>query len=161
MTVAGVARCPSATRCLRERRDNEWFAGWRAPDSFFKQPIRPSRHCERKRSNRDRTAETVLDCVVASLLAMTQDTRPHSRGVTRPSCAGTARLKENKRAQATLKRREGAGNAGCPLHPQPRVQSVVSTRVSSPQVQPESPGIPRAMVLTAYGALSPATNSTD
>jgi hypothetical protein len=44
-------------------------------------------------------------------------------------------------------------------HPQPRVQSVESTRVSSPRVQPRSPGIPCAMVLTAYCALFPATNS--
>src|ERR1700737_2418482 len=29
---------------------------------------------------------------------------------------------------------EGPGKAGCPLHPQPRVQCVGSTRVSSPQV---------------------------
>ena len=36
---------------------------------------------------------------------------------------------------------EGVGNAGCPLHPQPRVQCVGSTRVSSPQVT-GTPGIP-------------------
>ena len=50
---------------------------------------------------------------------------------------------KKKEAQATLKRREGAGNAGCPLHPQPRVQSVVSTRVSSLQVQRKRPAFPR------------------
>src|ERR1700738_4899401 len=44
---------------------------------------------------------------------------------------------------------EGAGNAGHPMRPQPRVRwwKVKSARVS--QVTPESPGIPRAMVLTA------------
>jgi hypothetical protein len=53
--------------------------------------------------------------------------------------------------------KEGAGNAGRSLRPQPRMQiknehtSVVTT------VTPESPGIPRAMVLTAYIALSPVT----
>jgi len=47
-------------------------------------------------------------------------TRPRSRGAMRPSCA------KNLLPLIT----EGAGNAGCPLHPQPRVQSVQSTRVS-------------------------------
>jgi hypothetical protein len=51
---------------------------------------------------------------------------------------------------------EGAGNAGCWPHPQPRVQSGGSTRVSSPQVQPRSPGIPHAMVLTGSFVISPA-----
>ncbi len=36
---------------------------------------------------------------------------------------------------------EGVGNAGCPLHPQPRVQCVGSTRVVT-TVAPGSPGIP-------------------
>src|SRR5579859_3876392 len=56
-----------------------------------------------------------------------------------------------------LTRTEGAGNAGRSLRPQPRMQnknkhtSVVTT------VTPVSPGIPRAMVLTAYNVLSPGT----
>jgi hypothetical protein len=51
---------------------------------------------------------------------------------------------------------EGAGNAGRPMRPQPRMQcenkhtSIVTT------VTPESPGIPRAMVLTVSFVLSPA-----
>ena len=51
---------------------------------------------------------------------------------------------------------EGAGKAGCPLHPRPRAQSVESTRVSH-HGHAGSPGIPRAMVLTVSFALSPAT----
>jgi hypothetical protein len=52
---------------------------------------------------------------------------------------------------------EGAGNAGRPMRPPQRVRrsKVKSTRVS--QVTPESPGIPRAVVLTASFVLSPAT----
>jgi hypothetical protein len=50
---------------------------------------------------------------------------------------------------------EGVGNAGCPPHPQPRVQSEGSTRVSSPQVHRNHPAFPHAMVLTAYFVLSP------
>ena len=40
-------------------------------------------------------------------------TPPHSRGVKRPSCAGIFRPET----------REGVGNAGCPMHPQSRVQN--------------------------------------
>jgi len=52
---------------------------------------------------------------------------------------------------------EGAGNAARSLRPQPRMQnknehtSVVTT------VTPETPGIPRAMVLTVSFVLSPVT----
>jgi len=48
------------------------------------------------------------------------------------------------------------GNAGCPLHPQPRAQSVESTRVSHHRFT-GTPGLPCAMVLTAYFVLSPVT----
>src|SRR5258706_12256436 len=51
---------------------------------------------------------------------------------------------------------EGVGNAGCPLHPQPRVRSVESTRVFT-TVAPERPAFPHAMVLTVSFVLSPVT----
>ena len=54
---------------------------------------------------------------------------------------------------------EGAGNAGCPMHPQPRVRSVESTRVSHHRFT----GVARRSLrngFTAYSALSPATNSS-
>src|SRR4030081_1990215 len=63
----------------------------------------------------------------------------------RPSCARIIRPPS-----------EGVGNAGCPLHPQPRVRSVESTRVFT-TVAPEHPAFPHAMVLTAYFVLSPVT----
>ena len=44
--------------------------------------------------------------------------------------------------------KEGAGNAGCPMHPQPRVRFVVGvcTRVFTAEA-PDTSGIPHAMVL--------------
>src|SRR6266481_4036248 len=54
-----------------------------------------------------------MDCFVASLLAMTADTTSRPRGAMRPSCAFNFRPIE------------GVGNAGCPLHPQPRARSPV------------------------------------
>jgi hypothetical protein len=49
---------------------------------------------------------------------------------------------------------EGAGNAGRWMRPQPRVQ-MKKAHEQVTTVTPESPGIPRAMVLTAYFVLSP------
>ena len=56
----------------------------------------------------------------------------------------------------SLKKLEGAGNAGRPMHPQPRVEikkphELVTTGT------PQSTGIPRAMVLTVSFVLSSAT----
>src|ERR1700681_1437906 len=59
-----------------------------------------------------------------------------------------------------LSRTEGVGNAGCPLHPQPRAQSVVTHTSVVTTSSPEHPAFPHAMVLTAYFVLSPATNSS-
>src|SRR3981081_419313 len=42
---------------------------------------------------------------------------------------------------------EGVGNAGCPLHPQPRAQSVVTHTSVVTTGSPEHPAFPHAMVL--------------
>ena len=57
-------------------------------------------------------------------------------------------------------RNEGAGNAGRLMHPQPRVRNKIKHTSIVTTVTPVSSGIPRAMVLTAYFVLSPATNSS-
>ena len=55
---------------------------------------------------------------------------------------------------------EGAGNAGCPMHPQPRARWVVKYAHEYSQRRHRiTSGIPHAMVLTAYFALSPVTSS--
>ena len=58
-----------------------------------------------------------------------------SRGAERPSCT--------KLPSKT----EGAGNAGCALHPRSRVQNAQRKTHTSIQVQRKHSGIPRAMVL--------------
>src|SRR3981189_3597210 len=80
--------------------------------------------------------------------ALMADTASHSRGALRPSCA------------CAFRPTEGVGNAGCPLHPQPRAQSVVTHTSVVTTGPPEHPAFPHAMVLTAYLVLSPATNSS-
>jgi hypothetical protein len=53
------------------------------------------------------------------------------------------------------KKSEGVGNAGCPLHPQPRVQSVGGTRVSSPRSHRNTRHSRTRVVLTVSFGLSP------
>src|ERR1700730_12443155 len=68
----------------------------------------------------------------------------HSRGANPPeSCE-----------RSPSKKQEGAGNAGCPMHPQPRVRFVVGvcTRIFTAEA-PETSGIPHAMVLWLIRAL--------
>ena len=50
---------------------------------------------------------------------------------------------------------EGAGNAGRPMRPIAACAGIVVERTRVSQVTPESPGIPRAMVLTVSFVLSP------
>jgi hypothetical protein len=89
------------------------------------------RHCERSEAIHSQSIVR-MDCFVASLLAMTANTTPHSRGAMRPGCARILRPRKT----------EGVGNAGCATHPQPRVRnktkhtSVVTARFAG------SPGIP-------------------
>src|SRR5450631_3358681 len=52
---------------------------------------------------------------------------------------------------------EGVGNAGCPLHPRPRVHFVVVERTRVTTSTPESPGIPARNGFNAYVVLSPVT----
>src|SRR5438552_9239613 len=70
---------------------------------------------------------------------------PHSRGTDR------ARVVRRKHPQI----KEGAGNAGCALHPRPRVRKK-STRVSNHRYT-ASTGIPCTMVLTVSFVISPVT----
>jgi hypothetical protein len=53
-------------------------------------------------------------------------------------------------------RTEGAGKAGCPSHPRPRVRNKKHTSKSTTG-SPETPGLPCAMVLTVSFALFPVT----
>src|SRR5712672_2775933 len=70
-----------------------------------------------------------MDCFAA--LAMTKN--PHTTS-TSPRHAPEA-LKN-------LPPKEGVGNAGCPLHPRPRVHLVLVERTRVTTSTPESPGIP-------------------
>src|SRR5260370_37219850 len=52
---------------------------------------------------------------------------------------------------------EGVGNAGCPLHPQPRVQNKTKHTSVVTTGPPESPGVPTRNGFTAYIVLSPVS----
>src|SRR5882724_8421508 len=71
-----------------------------------------------------------MDCFVASLLAMTSK---HTFATSQ---------REAPEALMNLPPKEGVGNAGCPLHPRPRVHLVLVERTRVTTSTPESPGIP-------------------
>jgi hypothetical protein len=56
--------------------------------------------------------------------------------------------------------RRAQGRPGAGWHPRSRVQEMRKDTHTSIQVSAETSGLPRAMVLTAYAVLSPATNSS-
>jgi hypothetical protein len=64
------------------------------------------------------------------------DVHPRSRGAMRPRCMIRSPHKI-----------EGAGNAGCPMHPQPRVRNKMKHTSVVTTGSPSWPGILRAMVL--------------
>src|SRR5882724_5145898 len=57
------------------------------------------------------------------------------------TCSRPRGAKRPRRCLA-LPPKEGVGNAGCPLHPQPRVHLVLVERTRVTTSTPESPGIP-------------------
>jgi hypothetical protein len=74
-----------------------------------------------------------MDCFAA--LAMTSKQ-------TAPKRAFTPSPRHAPEALLNLPPKEGVGNAGCPLHPRPRVHLVVVERTRVTTSTPESPGIP-------------------
>src|SRR6476660_8153471 len=71
------------------------------------------------------------------------DMRPHSRGAMRPRFASLSALVGE----------EGAGKAGCALHPRSRVQSAQRKTHTSIQVQRRQSGFPCALVYDLLRAL--------
>src|SRR3981189_1374181 len=56
---------------------------------------------------------------------------------------------------------EGVGNAGCPLHPQPRVRFALVEMHTSKRVHRNHPAFPHAMVLTvSFVLLCPGSFAT-
>src|SRR4051812_49965906 len=105
--------------CLTRKESKTWITGTSpvmtvpdqtATDLIFKQRRHPPRHCERSEAIHAARKKVWIASSLA-LLAMT-DTRPRSRGATRPNFARFVRPLE----------KEGVGNAGCQAHPQPRVR---------------------------------------
>jgi hypothetical protein len=90
-----------------------------------------------------------MDCFVAALLAMTSnpDMHPRSRGADRPSFA-----------KQFAHKTEGAGNAGRPTRPQPRVRCEMAHECSHHGHTGITRHSPRNG-FTAYAVLSPATSS--
>ncbi len=71
-----------------------------------------------------------MDCFAALAMTASPDAISRPRRAMRP------------RFCVYLSPKEGVGNAGCPLHPRPRVHLVVVERTRVTTSTPESPGIP-------------------
>jgi hypothetical protein len=129
-------------------------------NSIFKQPRRKrlwARHCERKRSNPSSREKKVWIASSLPLLAMTAETSADSNF--KQHC-----LQIQLRDLAACSREfcfdiplisEGAGNAGRPSRPQPRVQNK-KAHERSHHGHAGSPDIPYAMVLTVSFVLASA-----
>src|SRR6266568_6127470 len=65
--------------------------------------------------------------------------------------------REASEALISLPPKEGVGNAGCPLHPQPRVPLCIGRTHTSKRVHRNHPTFPHAMVLTVSFELSSVT----
>ena len=82
-----------------------------------------------------------MDCVVASLLAMTgQGMRPNSRGAMRPKFF----------ISLALQKTEGTGKTGCALHPRSRVQCALENAHTSIQVSGNTPAFPAQWLYGLY-----------
>src|ERR1700716_1701324 len=79
--------------------------------------------------------------------------------MTTPTSNATSRSRDAKRPSRCfyLSPKEGVGNAGCPLHPQPRVRFALVKKHTSKRVHRNHPTFPHAMVLTVSFVLSPVT----
>ena len=103
------------------------------------------RHCERSEAKQSILPRKVsLDCFAS--LAMTWRVSVFPRRETPESCKFIRPRKS-----------EGAGNAGCTLHPRSRVQKMHKEAHTSIQVQRRQSDIPCAMVLTVSFVLSSVT----
>jgi hypothetical protein len=101
-----------------------------------------------------------MDCFRLRSSSYGGQVAPYNDGA--PIAATTSRprgAKRPSRSRNVRPNREGAGNAGCPMHPQPRVRSVESTRVNHHRFTGIARRSPRNG-FTAYSVLSPATNSS-
>ena len=85
-------------------------------------------------------------CSSDSTVKQREDTRPHCRGAMRPSFG----------LRFTLLSVEGAGKAGCALHPRSRVQNCAKKRTRAYRFSGNTPAFPARWV-TAYFELSPVT----
>ena len=73
------------------------------------------------------------------------------------TCVRDLAARSARAVHLSLAPMEGVGNAGCPLHPRPRVHFVLVERTRVTTSTPESPGIPARNGFTAYVGLSPVT----
>src|SRR6266700_3349314 len=119
-----------------------------------KQSIEPRRHCERSEAIH-RAAAVIASAAKQSILSLrgAMDCFTALAMTTKHTFAASQR--NALESCMNLPPFEGVGNAGCPLHPRPRVHLVLVERTRVTTSTPESPDVPARNGLTAYNALSP------
>jgi hypothetical protein len=136
----------------RERRWLKTVIASAAEQSIL--PLRgeslPFRHC-RARPGNPSSSKMVLRSLMDARVKPGHDECRHldSKHTFTPS------RRHAPEALLYLPPKEGVGNAGCPLHPRPRVHLVLVERTRVTTSTPESPDVPARNGLTAYNALSP------
>jgi hypothetical protein len=129
------------------RRDDEEFVAG-ALDSIFKPPKRiqlHSRHCEPTgRANaRPMTGSAKQSIKPQRKYGSLRRFAPRNDG---PDYKRAFAISRREAPESLMKlspqKKEGVGNAGCPLHPRPRVHFVLVERTRVTTSTPESPGIP-------------------
>jgi hypothetical protein len=109
-------------------------------DSVFKQPA-PSLRAQAKQSISAAQKKEWIASRSLSSGAHSRDPLARNDVATIPHTTSPSR-RDASEALMNLPPKEGVGNAGCPLHPQPRVHLVVVERTRATTSTPESPGIP-------------------
>jgi hypothetical protein len=114
-------------------------------------------HCERsqpRHAPRRRGIQyAAASCSITNVSGILD--HPHARAMTTENVAGSCSAKhtfafsrrEAPEVYKNLSLQEGAGDAGCALHPRSRVQNCAIVAHTSIQVQRKHSGIPHAMVL--------------
>src|SRR6266568_4717064 len=106
-----------------------------------KQSIEPRRHCERSEAIH-RAAAVIASAVKQSILSLrgAMDCFTALAMTTKHTFAASQR--NALESCMNLPPFEGVGNAGCPLHPRPRVHLVLVERTRVTTSTPESPDVP-------------------
>jgi hypothetical protein len=134
-SALALLACPGRRRWSRARCHSQF--NFHTPHSHLSSPGLTGRSSIPETAVLEPRRRGVLDAPHSRGMTVENDARSHSRGTIARA------LQEHPPSLET----EGAGNAGCTLHPRSRVQDAQRNAHTSIQVQRRQSGIPCAMAL--------------